>query len=104
MGLRRQAPDLRVPSRTQAPGEVPTDVQLDIGVAHEECLRIGVHSDELNALETGVDHPVDGVHATAAHTDDLDHCQIVLRVTHHRCRLDLSFKLTRAIPVPSSRD
>ena len=103
VGLSRLEPDFRVPTGPQTPGEVPADVQLDVGIAHEQCLCIGVDGDELDALEAGVDHPVDGVHSSAADPDDLDHCQIVLRITHHRCRLDPSFHLTRATPIPSSR-
>src|SRR5205085_5666006 len=36
-----------------------------------------------DAFESGVDHPVDGVAATAPDADDLDHGEVVLRRTKH---------------------
>ena len=62
------------------------DVELHVGVAHEQGLRVGVHRDELDALQPGVDHPVDGVAAAAADPDDLDHRQVVLRLAQHQLR------------------
>jgi len=59
------------------------DVELQLGVAHEERLGVGVDADELDALQTGVDHAVDGVDAAAADADDLDHREVVLRVGGH---------------------
>src|ERR1700759_4018745 len=52
------------------------DVELDVGVAHRKCLGVGVARHELDASQSGVDHPVDGVDPTAADTDDLDDCQV----------------------------
>ena len=52
--------------------ELPTEVELHVGVAHQQRLRVGVHRDELDALQAGVDHPADGVRAAAADADDLD--------------------------------
>jgi hypothetical protein len=43
------------------------------GVRHLQRLCIGVHRDELDAGDPGVDHPVDGVRPAAADADDLDH-------------------------------
>ena len=59
------------------------DVELHVGVAHEQRLRVGVHRDELDALQARVDHPVDGVAAAAADADDLDHREVVLRLAQH---------------------
>ena len=50
----------------------------------QQRLRVGVDGDELHALEPGVDHAVDGVAATAADADDLDHREVVLRSAEHR--------------------
>ena len=50
-------------------GEVATDVELDVGVAHQQRLRVGVDGDELDALQAGVDHAVDRVDAAAADAD-----------------------------------
>src|SRR6185312_1131696 len=51
------------------------DMDLHVGVADHQRLRIGVYGDELDARETGVHHPVDGVRAAAADADDLDYCE-----------------------------
>ena len=77
-----RAADLGVGTRTEAAGELAPDVELHVGVAHEQRLRVGVDGDELDALETDVDHPVDGVDAAAADADDLDDRDVVLRCRH----------------------
>ena len=76
------AADVRVGARAQAAGELPADVELDVGVTHQQGLRIGIDRDELNALESLVDHPVHGIDAAPADTDDLNDRQIVLRCCH----------------------
>ena len=81
--LGRLAPDLRVGSGTEAAGELTPDVELDVGVAHQQRLRVGVHRDELDALEAGVDHAVDRVAAAAPDSDDLDHGEVVLWLAQH---------------------
>ena len=84
------AADLGVAAGAEAPGELAADVELDVGVAHEQRLGVGVDGDELDALQPGVDHAVDGVDAAAADADDLDHGQVVLRVAGHgSCHLHL---------------
>ena len=70
--------DFGVTAGAEAPGQLPPDVELDVGVAHQQRLCIGVDGDELHALETGVDHPVDGVDTTPADADNLDHGDVVL--------------------------
>jgi hypothetical protein len=52
-------------------------VDLHVGVAAHQSLRVRVDRDELDAREAGVHHPVDGVRAAAADADDLDHCEVV---------------------------
>ena len=74
--------DLRVGAGTQTAGELPPDVELDVGVAHQQRLRIGVDGDELDAPEADLDHPVDGVDAATADADDLDDREVVLRCSH----------------------
>ena len=76
------AADVGVGAGAEAAGEFAADVELDVGVAHQQRLRVGVDGDELDALETDLDHPVDGVDTTAADTDDLDDCEVVLRCCH----------------------
>jgi len=67
-----------------------TDVELDVGVRHQERLRVRVDGDELDTLEADLDHAVHGVDAAAADADDLDDRQVVLRSCHGGC---LSFSL-----------
>ena len=74
---------------TEAAREFAPNVEFDIGIAHQQCLRICVDSNELNALEACIDHAVDGVDATSAHTDDLDHCEIILRRACHQGTSDI---------------
>ena len=75
--------DLGIGTGAETTGDLAADVELDIGIAHEERLRVGVDGDELDALQAGVDHPVDGVDATATDADDLDHREVVLRTASH---------------------
>ena len=80
--LGRPAADVGVGSSSQATGELPADVELDVGVAHQQSLRVGVDRDELDALEPLFDHSINGINATAADSYDLDDRQVVLRCCH----------------------
>ena len=91
VGLGGGLADLGVAAGAETPGELPADVELHVGVAHEQRLRVGVDRDELDALQPGVDHAVDGVDATTADTDDLDHREVVLRVGGHGALLTLEW-------------
>jgi len=53
--------------------QLATDVKLDVGVAHQQGLRIGIDRDEFNTAQPEFDHSVDGVNAAAADADNLDH-------------------------------
>ena len=64
--------DLGVRSGAQSTGDFATDIELDVGVTHEQCLRIGVDGDEFDASEAKFDHPVDSVDAATADADHLD--------------------------------
>src|SRR4029450_2655901 len=57
--------DLGLRAGAEPAGELPADVQLAIGVTHQQRLRVGVDRDELDAVEPYLDHPVDGVDAAA---------------------------------------
>jgi hypothetical protein len=83
--LGRTGTHLGVGSGAQTTGELASNVELDVGVAHQECLCIGVDRNELNALESHFDHPVDGVDATSTNTHNLDDGQVVLRCCHGGC-------------------
>ncbi len=80
--LGRLPADLGVGAGAEAAGELAADVELDVGVAHQQRLRVGVDRDELDALETDLDHPVDGVDTASADADDLDDREVVLRCCH----------------------
>ena len=69
---------VRVGSGAKAAGQLTADVELDVGVAHQQRLRVGVDRDELDPPKAGFDHPVDGIDPAAADADDLDDGQVVL--------------------------
>ena len=64
--------DLGVGSRAEPAGQFAAHVELDVGVTHQQRLCVGVDRDELDAAQADLDHSVDGVHTTAADSDDLD--------------------------------
>ena len=72
----------RVGSGTQSSSQITSDIKLDVGVGHEQRLGVGVHGDELDATQIGLDHSVDGVDAATTDADDLDLCLVVLCVVH----------------------
>jgi hypothetical protein len=51
-------------------------VDLRRRVAHLQLLDVRVDRDEVDARDTGVDHPVDRVQAGAADADDADHREV----------------------------
>ncbi len=75
-------PDLRVGAGAETAGELAADVELDVGVAHQQRLRVGVDGDELHALQADLDHPVDGIDPATADADHLDDGQVVLCSCH----------------------
>src|SRR5207253_3948531 len=82
--LRGRAADLGVRPGAEPAGDRLADVDLHVRVAHQERLCVRVHADELDAGQARVDHPVDGVRAPAADTDDLDHRDVVSGLTSHQ--------------------
>ena len=84
------AAHLRVGARAEAPGELASDVELDVGVAQQERLRVRVDRDEFDAAKAEFDHPVDGVDAATSDADDLDDGEIVLVGCHVGLRWILS--------------
>src|SRR5690606_17658373 len=89
--------DLGIGAGAEAARQLASDVELHVGVAHEERLRIGVDRDELDAAQAELDHAVDRVDPAAANSDDLDHGQVVLVRRHvpasERESFNLSLKL-----------
>ncbi len=76
------AGDLGVGPGAEPARELAAHVELDVGVTHQQRLGVGVHRDELDTPQPELDHPIDGVHAAAAHTHDLDHREVVLVLAH----------------------
>ena len=76
------APDGGVGAGAQAPREVPADVELGVGVGHEQRLGVGVDGDEFDAAQTGLNHAVDRIDAATADTHHLDDCLVVLGFRH----------------------
>ncbi len=66
------AADLGVCAGAEAASDLASDVELDVGVAHEQRLGVGVDGDEFDSAKAELDHPVDGVDTTAADADHLD--------------------------------
>ena len=66
----------------EALGQLVADVELDVGVAHLQRLRVGVRGDELDAAQAGVDHAVDRIGAAAADADDLDDREVAAAAFH----------------------
>ena len=83
VGLSRLAADIGIAAGAEATGQVPSDVELHLGVAHQQRLGVGVDGDEVDALQAGVDHAVDGIDTAAADAHDLDHGQVVLGIADH---------------------
>jgi hypothetical protein len=79
--------DVRVRPRAEPACQLAADVELDVGVAHQQRLRVRIDRDELDALEADLDHAVDGVHPAAADADDLDDRQVVVRRCHRSALL-----------------
>jgi hypothetical protein len=90
--------DHRVSAGSEPARQVPADVQLDVGIRHQQRLGVGVDRDELDAVQARVDHAVDGVHAAAADADDLDDGQVV-----GGCRRHARLLGARATPHRSGR-
>ena len=75
--------DIGISAGAEAAGDIAADIELDVGVGHEQRLRVGVHCDELDATYAAFDHAVEGVHASAADTNDLDHGKVGVRGVVH---------------------
>ncbi len=82
-----QSPHLGVAAGSKTAGELAPDVELQVRIAHEERLGVGVGRNEFDVAQTGVDHPVDRIDTAATDPDDLDHCQVVALGRHGRHEL-----------------
>ncbi len=64
--------DFRIRACAQALGDVGAELQLQLGAAVLDRLRVGVGGDEFHAIDVGVDHVRDGIATAAADTHHLD--------------------------------
>ena len=93
------APHLGVGAGAEPAGRLAADVELHLGIRHQQRLGVGVDGDELDAPEACLDHPVHRVHTAAADPDDLDHGEVVLGSIHHRSRpSNIGPSATRYLP------
>ena len=90
--------NLGVCARAKTAGQLTTDIQLDVCIRHEQSLGVSVNSNELNAAQANLNHSVDCVDATAADTNDLDDCQVVLGSSSVHVILDCSVFQLRKTP------
>ena len=67
------APEIGVRAGAQPAGDLRADVQRDVGRRLLQRLQVGVDGEELDALDLGLDHAVDGVDAGPADADDAQH-------------------------------
>ncbi len=79
---RRAEADLGVGARAETLGGLVADVELDVGVAHRERLRVGVGGDELHAAKPCVDHAADRVGPASADSHDLYDRQVTAAALH----------------------
>ncbi len=73
------AADIRIGTRSQAARRFPTDVELEVGIGHQQRLGVGVDRDELDAADAVLDHAVDGIDTAATDADDLDDGEVAVR-------------------------
>ena len=80
-------------------GRLRSDVDLHVGLGHQEGLRVGVHGDELDAGHAGLDHAADRVRPASADADHLDHGEVAARlVAHLSSHLKLKLSLNVRFP------
>ena len=78
--------DLRVCTRTATLGQLGTQLHLDRGMVLGQCLLVGIHGDELHALQAVAHHAVHGVAAAAAYTDHFDRRNVFVQFfVEHQC-------------------
>src|SRR6266851_4000510 len=65
-------PDVRIGAGAKPFGQLAADLQVHRGGVGAQRLQIRVHDHEFDAVESGLDHAVDGIAAAPADADDLD--------------------------------
>ena len=71
---RRLAPDVGVGAGAESLGQLRTDLQLVRRGVEAQRLQIRIGDDELDAVEAGGDHAIDGITAAATDAHHFDAC------------------------------
>src|SRR5215211_3776844 len=101
----RPVAGLGVRPRAEPTRQLAADLQLYVRVGHLERLRIRVDRDELDSLEPGVEHAVDGVRTASAHAYDLYDGQVATGVhATSLVRLPRSLQFCDKLSVRGSSD
>ena len=74
MRFRRLTTDFGVGASAETACRVATDIELDIGVGHQQRLSVGVDRNKLDTSDPGVDHAVYSVYAATADANNFDDC------------------------------
>ena len=78
--------DLGVCTCAAALGQLGTKLHLGGGMILCQCLLVGIHCDEFDALQAVAHHAVHGVAAAAAHADHLDRRNVFVHFfIEHEC-------------------
>ena len=82
--LRGLASDLGISAGSEPSRELLSDLQLHRRRRAPERLGVGVDGDELDATDALINHPVDGIAAATAYTNNSDLCKAFCLVVHFR--------------------
>ena len=94
----RALADRGVAAGAETAGDLVADPDLVRRVGLQERLGVGVAGDELDAHHLGPDHPVDGVAAAAADTDDADQREVLgIGTQRHRALLRRPSEVDRIV-------
>ena len=85
--------DFRVSAGAAALGQLGTQLNLLGGLGVEQGLLVGVHRNELDPGQTGLDHAVDSVTAAATYADDLDIGYILHFFVENECHECIPLKV-----------
>jgi hypothetical protein len=75
--------DFGVGASTETTGQLPSNVEFDVGVAEEKCLCIGVYRDVFDTLDLGVNHSIDSIDTTATYADNLNDGEVIVACGCH---------------------
>ena len=68
--LRRGSADIGLRTGAEALGDLRAHLHDALGFRHGQRLRVGVGDDEVDALQPGSDHVVDGIAASSTDAED----------------------------------